>query len=584
MSTQAITQRARATVAVGADAPAVGFIAAVVVFLLVMTWRSWGDLGADTGYDLVAGARVAHGDLPYGDFTYYYGPLSPLVLGAAMTLGGATVTTAVTVGIVVGVAIVAATYALARRLTTPLGAALAATLVAALAFAPGNFSYVLPHTESAPLAILLTLLFLLALGRREGRRRGIVAAGVAAGLVALTRPEFALAVYTAAAVVIGARLRRKTAGIRDVTRFSIPALGIPALVYGMLLARISLHRLLFENLYPSRQLAAAGNHILRVQAPMTISSVAELGLKLVLYALGAALLALAGRWLGRRREVAARLAAAAGAVAGAMLVVWRPETVRFGLEYAYGWIPAGAALAACVLAVRAFASRSERNEVDELQLGVLVVLAILALKVYAGFFFFSSIAQPAVYAAPFAAVFLVALHLRGRGHAAGVAWLAFLCAAGTGLTVDNAAQASAPVVGAGGEVMTRPGDARMYQLALQWIAAGTPRGGTTLLAPQLTALYTLSQTSDPLPELSLIPGALPNAAAERAATATLAADPPQIVVTDRHPFTEYGQTSFGGSFDRVVAAWIHAHYRHAATIRGAASSSHTLDIWLRRSR
>ena len=29
-----------------------------------LTWDTWGDLGRDTGYDLVAGARVAHGQLP----------------------------------------------------------------------------------------------------------------------------------------------------------------------------------------------------------------------------------------------------------------------------------------------------------------------------------------------------------------------------------------------------------------------------------------------------------------------------------------------------------------------------------------
>jgi hypothetical protein len=133
--------------------------------LAALTWRAWGDPGSDTGYDLVAGMRVAHGDLPYVDFVYYYGPLGPLALGFVGWLGGGGLAPAVALGILVALAIVLATYALARTYCGALGAALAAGLVAPLAFGANNFSYVLPHTESAPLGLLGLLCALLALRR-----------------------------------------------------------------------------------------------------------------------------------------------------------------------------------------------------------------------------------------------------------------------------------------------------------------------------------------------------------------------------------------------------------------------------------
>ena len=65
------------------DRVAIGALGLLFVALAVLTWGTWGDLGQDTGYDLVAGTRVAHGELPYVDFVYYYGPLAPFVLGLA---------------------------------------------------------------------------------------------------------------------------------------------------------------------------------------------------------------------------------------------------------------------------------------------------------------------------------------------------------------------------------------------------------------------------------------------------------------------------------------------------------------------
>src|SRR5207244_3262998 len=81
-----------------------------------------------------AGTRFAHGELPYVDYVYWYGPLAPALLGLAAKLGGAGVVPFVGLGLAVAFLILAATYALARTFVGPLGAFLATALVAPLAF------------------------------------------------------------------------------------------------------------------------------------------------------------------------------------------------------------------------------------------------------------------------------------------------------------------------------------------------------------------------------------------------------------------------------------------------------------------
>jgi hypothetical protein len=579
----------RLRVHVHADLVALAALSGLVALLALLTWGTWGDLGRDTGYDLVAGARVAHGHAPYVGFVYYYGPLAPALLGLSAWLGGSGLAPAIGLGIALTVAIVGATYALARTWLSPLGAALPAALTAAVAFAPGNFSFVLPHTYSAPLAVLTTLAFLIALARYgAGRRRAwLLAAGIGAGLVALTRPEFELAVVLAAVLWLGLRMHAGLADRREVALLAMPALLVPTLVYGAFLSRISLHRLLFENLYPVDQLRQGGDALLRLHAPLTVSSFATLGGRLALYAAGAAAIVLLGLALERSRRPrplwAGTLVLAAGLSASAVL---RPETLRYGLEFVYGWIPAGALLAAVFLTWRAL-RRRELAPAAQVELAVAVVLAVVAGEIYAAFFIQSSRPQPAVYAIPFAAVFLARLHL-GRiassrsGVVLGGIWLAFLAASSIGLALKDARADSGTVSGPGGTMAAAPADAPMYQAAIDEIVRTTRPGQPILIAPQLTALYTLSGRSDPLPEISLLPGALPSAQAQRAAIARLQARRVRLFVIDRHPFSEYGQSGFGISFDRILARWIRSHSRHVATIPSSGgSSSHTIDIRLR---
>jgi hypothetical protein len=590
-STRVGVARAR-TVAVPTDALALAGLAALAGAMVWFTWATWGDLGRDTGYDLVAGARVAGGELPYVDFVYYYGPLAPALAGLAAWIGGAGLAPMVGLGLALALLVVAATYGLGRSLAGPLGGFLAGAIVVPVALGPSNFSFVLPHSFSATLGILLALVFAMAAGRHAsaGGRWWLLGAGIATGLVALTRPEFELAVLAAAAVWLALRWRAGTGGARETLLFSIPAIGIPAVVYGAFAAAAGPSSLVLDNLYPRETLSAAGSSVLRIHAPLTASSFVELGVKLGLYVAGAAVLVLLGAGLARLGNGRRTVALACGTTLFAALcgvAAARPETLRYWLEFAYGWIPAGAAIAVAILLVRYHRRGEGWSPTAQLELVAAVVLAVLAAKTYAAFLVHAPRAQPAVYAVPLAAVFLARLHLVELGRrrttaALGAVWLAFLAASGVGLTLKDAAAESSSVSGSGGSLQASPADAAAMQPALTLIEASTRPGEPILLAPQLTGLYTLSERENPLPQLSLLPGALPSAADERIAIAALDRAEVRLVVTDGRPFTEYGHTSFGESFDRVLADWIDRNFTRVATFQPGAGGTHTLAVWIRR--
>jgi hypothetical protein len=267
------------------------------------------------------------------------------------------------------------------------------------------------------------------------------------------------------------------------------------------------------------------------------------------------------------------------------IAVSRPETLRYYLRYAYGWIPAGIALGVVILLWRFRRRPDQRGAAIAFELTCAVLIAVLAAKTYADFLVYAHIPQLAVYALPLVAVFLARVHLVELGrvrHAAllGAGWLALLAVAGLLLTIKDARAQTGVVAGPGGVLHATPAEAHVYGGALAWVERTTPIGRPILAAPQLTWLYTVSGRSDPLPELSLLPGALATPNDERAAIAQLQRARVRTIVISRRVYADEDQTAFGGSFDRVLAAWIHAHFRLAATLE--ARGVPAVQVWLAR--
>jgi hypothetical protein len=559
--------------------------------IAVLTWGTWGDLTMDTGYDLLAGARTAGGELPYVDYTYFYGPAAPLLLGGIYALTGAAIWPAVALGLALAVLSIGFTYRLARLFVAPLPAGLAAALVAPATLSSANNSYVLPHTFSAPLGIVLALgaLILLAGWARDGGGRGrLAAAGALCGLVAVTRPELAASLYVAVTGWLAFLLWRargeRSRALRDAAAVLAPAAAIPLVVYGAFASAVGLGDLLWDNLYPRDYIDAAGSVVLDAHAPWTASSIAELLARTIAYGVGIAAMLALGAVLRRGGRIRTFAIAAVGGAALVFLAVLlgRPDTVRHYLQWAWAWVPAGAWLVAGAVAWRG------RDAAARAVLLPVLVVAVVATTTYADFLPIPNALHPNAipYVLPLAAVFLAWLHGRALArdpNAAAIAagWLAALAAAGAVLVVHDARQETETVRGSHGTMTARPAEAAALQQALTIIERETRPGDAVLIAPQLTALYVMADRENPLPQLSLLPGMLATPADEDRAIARMA--DVRMVVTDRTPLTTYEHGAFGTTFATRLRAWLDEDFRRLATVTGTGREPRTLDVWIKSS-
>lgn len=586
---------------VSPDALALAGLAGVVAALIALTWGTWGDPTREMGYDLLAAAKIANGELPYADFVYYYGPLGASLLGGVFGVLGIGLGSAFAYGLTLSVGIVGATYALARQLVGPASAFLAAALGATAAFTAGNNSFVVPHTYSATTAIVFSLLALLgiAIHARRGGRAWLALAGVASGLVMLTRPEFVAALGVALAFwLVGQAIARRgdrRGLLLDLCALALPLLGVAITVYGALLTQVSLHALIAENLFPTGELEEAGVDQLKFAAPLTAASFAELAGRLVLYA-GACVALLGAALVLARRPRLAAVAGAVGVLLFLAVLVANPEALRRGLQAVYGWIPAGAAVIAVAVAWQGLRARN-LSPALRAALPLIAFVAVLGAKTYAAFFPHpnAAVPQPAAYAMPFAAVLLAWLHLevlprvaRKRASAQGssvvrafgLAWLALLIAAGSVLAVSDSRDESFTVRGLHGQFTAAPQEGVAYQKALDAISRTTRPGEPILLAPQMTALYVVSGRSEPLPELSLLPGALATPPSEDKAIARMGSV--RLVIADRHVYEDYGFSVFGRTYNRRLGEWLRRDFRRVAVLRGAGPRPRVLDHYTRR--
>ena len=567
----------------------------LVAALTVVTWGTWGDLDSDTGFDVQAGTRLADGQIPYRDFIYYYGPLAPFLTAFAALAGGAGFGPAILLGFLITLAIIAATYAVTRTLAGPLAALIASTITAAVAFIPDDYNYVLPHTGDATLGTLILLGVLLAVRRYavSASPRWSLAIGSLLGLLALTKPEPAIAGFIGVATWLALRRRAGIASRGEIIRVAGPAVLIPGLVYGSFMAIVTPDRLLFENLYPREFLAE--NPLVTVRLPLDAHSFIQLGGKLALYALGVAAIAGAATLLTRQGRVRPALVGvlAAGLVVAVTASLIRPEAMRHGLEFAYGWIPAGAAIAAVMLTWRLSKRTDGLTAQRQVELAGIVALTVYAATSYPAFFPHAPYEQIAVYAMPLAAIFMVRLHLgtfarNGPAYALGVVWLAFLASAGLGLTIKDARLDAVTVHGAGGSLAETRNEAALYQGALAWIERTTSPDEPIFVAPLMPALYTLSERTNPTEQLSVLPGSL-TASGEAQTIAALEEAGTRLVITDDREWHVYGHGAFGDTFDRTLAAWISRHFERVAVLRSPPWHSFEGDIpprqlfiWLKR--
>lgn len=556
-----------------ADARAIAGLAFLFALLAMLSWRKWGVPSVDPGHELTTAATIASGGEPYLDIRYFYGPVGVYALGGTFAVFGTSFTAAFAFGLAQAAAILAAFYALARRLLTVVPSFLATAIVAAIGFSGTALNFVLPHTNSATFGILFMLLMLLALSRER-----LILAGIAGGIVCLTRPEFAaVAVLTGAAFLVGqARQQGIGAALRALPQLALPALVIAGTVLGLLAADAGTATLFGENLWPVDFLRIAGFSSQSAWAPFDLESAAATLARAGTYcALLAAVIASAV-FFAKARDPAGRIRAfwPIPAALAALLFVdlaWRVlgvwDGARAAVQYesthlliGMSWLPA-LGFAAC--AVIAFCLlRGDKAPISGswgFDLALVAAAAALGGRAYDAFTAEASYAP--YYAAPLV-LLLALLHdrLGKRWPEARTASYAALAAVAIGLMAyaqiglyrDDSATVHTPR----GSFVTTPAAAPALQGTIDYIDSHTTAGEPILAVPLDSGLHFMTGRPPALYDAMFLPGLLDSRADELAAIARLKAEHVRYAVIDQRRFSGYRFERFGVDYNRLFANWL----------------------------
>jgi hypothetical protein len=578
------------------DRTVIALLGVLLVALLALTWRRWGIIDTDTGLELTIADAVSHGAVPYRDVRYFYGPAGLYSLALTFKLFGASLSTAIVFGLAETIAILAAFYALARNWVRPASAGLATAALIAIGLS-GWANFVLPNTNSATFGLLFLLLALLALTRRRPWL-----AGVALGLLALTRVEFAAAGAAAAlAYALGLNaVEGRRAALRALCQMALPAVLIAGPILGLFAAEAGLSRLVTQNLFPVGFLHSEATYQQDL-SPLTFSSlVATIGRGLVYAALLAGVVGSALLWpradtregtpAGSRTGALARLRALwplAAAVAGLLVLDGASralgafpgsraliQTDCKRLLIGMSWLPA-LVLVAAIWALVRFVRRNPPPLSDSwaLDLALLAAAAVLSLRAYDNF---TTDTFAPYYAAPLLLLAAI-LHQRigDRWPTARGASLAVFAVVVVSLVLALAKGTTAShtqlVRSARGEFATTPAAAPALQRTIDFVRAHT-RPGEPILSLPYGGLYFLVDRPHALYNLAFLPGDVPSVAEQRTAIAQLQRERVRYIVLGNARFVEWGEPQIGVNYDRLLLAFVARDYRLTASF-GAFGST-----------
>lgn len=517
--------------------------------------------------------------MPYSDLRYFYGPAGVFSLAAAFEIFGTNLTVAFGFGFAQTIAILGSFYLLARRWLEPATAGLCTLLLMTIAFSGTFFDFVLPHTNAGTFGCLFLILQLLALTQRRD-----VLAGLAAGVVLLTRPEFA---GFAGAVALGGVVGLwRDSGAREAlwlaVRLLLPALVVAGVVYGLLASAAGWYRLFFENIAPVDFARISGGRLQGGWAPFTLTSAVALAARGALVALPAVALAMTIAAVRSRRDTPGRLAAlwplaAALGVLALAALAWRSAGVfpdaRTQVEdevkrllSAMAWLPLPA------FGLMIWALVSMRRGADAPWRNWTVDLALLAGASAAGLRAYNEFTTDS-YAPYFAALPILAAGLlaetlaQRRPQWGPVGRVVLACAAAAlalhaylGLYSDDVALVSTP-----------RGDYRWYREGgpevsdtVRYIDKRTPSGAPILVLPDDPGLHFLSGRPPALYESTFLPGTLDTEEDERAAVRRLERVRPRIVVFGAQRTQNFGFAEIGRDYNRILVDYVREKYRPTA--------------------
>jgi hypothetical protein len=569
-------------------------IIAGFALMLILSWRRWTSLIADSGREMDLPWRLLNGELLYRDAHHIYPPLAPYFNALLYQIFGAHLDVLITSGVICSAIIVWLCWRMARRVLPETEALIATLAVVTLCvFKPsGNlispYSYAALYSTAMSLgAVLMTLRY-----SEQQKLRELIAAGILIGLAAVTKQEFALAatITIAAAVLMIHRHEFRRLLLR-LSIVALIALLIAAPVYAFFLWRVGWDtlindcHLLYTNLPPSlvfynRQrtgmdhplsalVQITGGAAVGVAIASGIVLLSVISFLMISYLDRAPLKTSATDFgmLARKYFVALVIA-----LAGAFLI-------RQAAQGRWDGSPLRALPLALVAMMFTSWRRSARNHLlpvvsaDRalfiLSVYSLAVLARVALRVpsggaFGGFFLPTSLIL-IVYLITRAWPRVIedrtqhqklATRVRMAGKALLILSLAVTIMV---FTVRYRRAFNVPINALRGTLYANQKSGLAIREALEFIEQRTAPNDPVAVLPEGSDLAFLTGRRMPLRHQILIPDFM-NEQEERAAVARLQQENAQYVFITNRPMREFGHEAFGRDFYQTLSGWISEHY------------------------
>ncbi|HET9742141.1 MAG TPA: hypothetical protein VFQ00_05270 [Terriglobales bacterium] len=533
------------------------------------TWQAWGDLTIDSGHEMYLPAILAQGKVLYRDAWYMYGPAAPYLNSYLFRIFGIHLNVLYWAGSLAALGSAIFLYLVGMRLGVALIGWTAGAVVLAEAFHPSLFCFPLPYAFAAVYGCLVGCAFLwFVLKANISEHWGwMFAAGCAAALALLLKPEFGTACYGTLAIclVLHACQGRSLRSIgRELLAIIPGVLACVAAVLWMISLRgvefitqenvVSWPSSYFMKNYGKRWLTLNGFTVAPADFVAALSRTLPLA--------GAALLVFC-YWWWRRNDARARLWKAFLTVMFLVLLAYEK------FKIAKIFFPQDMVLYVAVATVfYVWLFRKNRDAKSGAFLLIFSYCTLLAFRILMGM---HPDGYSIYYNGPVVLCFLVLLSLaiprEGRSHRFVIVAESIFCLACLGVTVQHArvlesvGRSYVPLVTDRGTIRVSKNKAEQYALAIQFMKEKARQGESVLSVPEDTSLYFLSETICPIRLFSFTPGVLAPGKMTDETIREIDQKHVRYLLWSSRIFPEFGTTVFGKDFDQPVGEYFRAHYQ-----------------------
>lgn len=565
-------------------------LAAAYLAMLTLTWGKWPDAQVDFGHELYTAWQIAEGRVFGHDLRLVAtGPLSPHVNALLFSVFGAELRVLVAFNLLVLALLTWLLHAIVSAVSDRLTGTIAcAVFLALFAFGQygdvGNYNYITPYSHGATHGLALALLSVWLLYRHsiQRRQRLLLAAGLAVGLVSLTKPEISVAAVVSAGAWWCARARTSE-DVPDRQYGALVVLVMAAFPPAIAMA-IAWRRLPLPEAW---QAIATPWTLMATPFARTPFYVAGMGLDAPARNLGAvagwvtsgALLVI----IGVAAEVAARRLRVSPRAAG--LVTFSVTLVALAfLVPTSVWLDIGRPLPAIALAgvvgyaahVRGTRCTDASRERASLGLALSVLALVLLGKMILNariFHYGFALAMPAFMLVVVWSWWSVPTFLRERGLNGGafrgLAGAVIVLVVTVHVKVTLAAYEEKRIrVGAAGNAFVSNERGTLVNEAVRLIARLGYSGETLTVLPEGAMINFLTRRSTPSPYLAYTPEMIAGFG-EEAMLAPLRRAPPDHVVLVSRDASEYGARTFGRDYGLQIMRWVERNYTPVASAGGS---------------